>query len=97
MRLDMRARSAARFGARGRIGQPLLQRQDPGIGVAWGEYIRHDPAMPQRIARSLDALWSAGKLNPLVGGTYPLERAADALREIEDRRAIGKVVLTPHS
>ena len=62
---------------------------------AWGEYIRHDPAMPTRIAASLDALWNAGKLNPLVGGVYPLERAAEALREIEDRRAIGKIVLAP--
>jgi NADPH2:quinone reductase len=71
----------------------LLLRNTSLIGVAWGEYIRHDPAMPRRVGASLDALYTAGKLKPLVGVTFPLDRAADALREIESRRAIGKIVL----
>ena len=72
----------------------LLLRNSAVVGVAWGEFIRHDPEMPQRVAKALAGLWDAGKISPLVGVTFPLEQAADALREIEGRRAIGKVVLT---
>jgi NADPH2:quinone reductase len=71
----------------------LLLRNTAVVGAAWAEYIRHDPAMPHRVAKELAALFDGGKLHPLVGATYPLERAADALREIEGRRAIGKIVL----
>lgn len=71
----------------------LLLKNSSVVGVAWGEFIRHDPEMPQRVAKSLAELWAAGKISPHVGATFPLERAADALRELEERRAIGKVVL----
>lgn len=71
----------------------LLLRNTAVVGAAWAEYLRHDPAMPHRIAAGLAELFDAGKLHPLVGATFPLERAADALSEIEGRRAIGKIVL----
>jgi NADPH2:quinone reductase len=72
----------------------LLLKNASVVGVAWGEYARVNPEMPQRVGEALVELWGAGKLHPVVGATYPLERAADALREIESRRAVGKVVLT---
>ena len=72
----------------------LLLKNASVVGVAWGEYARVNPEMPQRVGQALVELWVAGKLHPVVGATYPLERAADALREIESRRAVGKVVLT---
>jgi NADPH2:quinone reductase len=71
----------------------LLLKNSSVVGVAWGEYVRHDREMPQRIGRALAGLWTERKINPLVGATFPLERAADALREIESRRATGKIVL----
>jgi NADPH2:quinone reductase len=71
----------------------LLLRNTSIVGVGWGEYLRHDVDMAQRVARGLAALWDDGKLHPLIGKTFPLERAADALRQLEDRRAVGKVVL----
>ena len=71
----------------------LLLKNTSVVGVAWGEYTRIDPEMPQRVGRALEQLWRAGKLHPVVGTTYPLERAADALRDIESRRAMGKVAL----
>jgi NADPH2:quinone reductase len=37
---------------------------------------------------------SAGRLEPIVARTFPLERAADAHRFIQNRSNIGKVVLT---
>lgn len=71
----------------------LLLKNSSVVGVAWGEYVRHDREMPQRVGKALAELFEAGKINPLVGATFPLERAADALREIESRRATGKIVL----
>ncbi len=38
---------------------------------------------------------AAGKLEVPIAGPYPLERAAEALRLIEDREVIGKVIVTP--
>jgi NADPH:quinone reductase-like Zn-dependent oxidoreductase len=37
---------------------------------------------------------SAGRLEPVVARTFPLERVADAHRYIQNRSNIGKVVLT---
>jgi NADPH2:quinone reductase len=37
---------------------------------------------------------SAGRLQPMVAKTFPLDRAADAHRYLQSRANIGKVVLT---
>jgi NADPH2:quinone reductase len=71
----------------------LLLNNTSVLGVAWPEYARVDPNMPRGVAAGLAKMWDAGFIKPVVGARYPLERAADALREIESRRAIGKVVL----
>jgi NADPH2:quinone reductase len=36
-----------------------------------------------------------GSLQVNVGGRYPLESAADAYRDLEGRRTIGKLLLIP--
>jgi len=45
--------------------------------------------------RELFDLATRGELQVTVGGTYPLERAADAHRALEERGTIGKLVLVP--
>jgi NADPH2:quinone reductase len=48
--------------------------------------------------RGLDAVFalaSEGKLTVPIGGRFPLERAADALRLLESRRSTGKLLLLP--
>jgi len=42
----------------------------------------------------LAELVGSGIVTPVVGRTYPLERAADAIRDLEQGRARGKLVLT---
>lgn len=42
----------------------------------------------------LQQLVEAGRLRPVVAASFPLEQAADAHRFIEERRNVGKVVLT---
>jgi NADPH:quinone reductase-like Zn-dependent oxidoreductase len=44
---------------------------------------------------ALMALIQEGKMKPLIDKTVPLEGAAEALRLIQDRKVIGKVVVTP--
>jgi NADPH2:quinone reductase len=37
---------------------------------------------------------AAGRLTPVIGQTFPLARAADALTALEIRSAIGKTLLS---
>jgi NADPH:quinone reductase len=64
------------------------------VGVYWGEFSRREP---QRFAESMRQLarWFAdGKLKPHVSSFFPLDRAADALTLMAERKVKGKVVLT---
>ncbi|HUR52146.1 MAG TPA: NADPH:quinone oxidoreductase family protein [Mycobacteriales bacterium] len=73
----------------------LLLNNISVIGVAWGEYfLSHPGYMQQQWQRLLPHLES-GALVPLVGSTFPLEDAAQALLELDERRAQAKVVITP--
>jgi NADPH2:quinone reductase len=63
------------------------------VGVFWGAFTRNEP---QRNAENLQELvrWAAeGRLRPHISARYPLERVADALHDLMQRRAKGKVVL----
>ena len=67
------------------------------VGVYWGDFARREPA---RFAASMDQLarWHAeGRIKPRVSATFPLERAAEALQLMSDRKVSGKLVLTTHS
>ncbi|MFE7568561.1 zinc-binding dehydrogenase [Streptomyces sp. NPDC057539] len=47
-----------------------------------------------RLAARALAETAAGRLRPVIGGTFPLDEAADAHRAIEGRGLLGKVLLT---
>jgi NADPH2:quinone reductase len=52
---------------------------------------------PERTAEAtakLDELIATGAIRPVVGSVYPLEEGPAALRELDERRAKGKVVVT---
>lgn len=59
------------------------------LGHLWDERRQVAPLMDMLINEL-----SAGRLQPVVARTFPLERAADAHRFIQARQNIGKVVLT---
>jgi len=73
----------------------LLLNNIEVVGVGWGAFWVGDPAYLQSQWRDLMPLVEQGRLDPPIGGTYPLEQAAAALREIADRRATGKLLLIP--
>ncbi len=73
----------------------LLLNNISVVGVGWGafwmsaglEYLQEQWA-------DLLPLLRAGRLDPVLGAQYPLEEAAQALLELDERRAQGKVLLT---
>jgi NADPH2:quinone reductase len=75
-----------------RVNRLLLGNTEV-IGAGWGAYAMARPEVCREIGRALDPLIEAGAVAPIVGARFPLERAAQALREIDERRATGKVVL----
>ena len=63
-------------------------------GVFWGAWTARDPEANQKNIEELFALWKAGKISPMVSETFPLERAHEAITKLENRTAIGKLVVT---
>jgi NADPH2:quinone reductase len=64
-------------------------------GFYLGRLMKLRPDVVREAVGELVALWEAGAVRPLVGATFPLERAGDAHSLIEERKSVGKVVLVP--
>jgi len=64
------------------------------VGVFWGDFARREPARFADSVRQLAEWYAAGKLRPHVSETFPLEKAAEALKLMAARKVKGKVVLT---
>jgi NADPH:quinone reductase len=75
-----------------RVNRLLLNNLEV-IGAGWGAYVMSKPELNREIGAALDAMIRAGDVAPIVGARLPLERAADAMRLIDERGALGKVVL----
>jgi len=76
------------------LNLPLLKEASL-IGVYWGEFMRREPERNARNVRDLLQWVADGSIAPLITARYPLDRALDALRAIEQRRATGKIVIEP--
>jgi NADPH2:quinone reductase len=64
------------------------------VGVWIGAFAKHEPARHRANAKEVWKLFAEGKIKPHIFGTFPLERAADALNALAQRKVAGKVVLT---
>ena len=63
------------------------------VGVFWGRFVEKEPAVHAENVRELLAHVAAGRLRPHVSEVLPLERGAEALARLAERRAVGKVVV----
>jgi len=63
------------------------------VGVFWGAFTRNEPERNRENNWELMAMYAAEKIKPHIHATYPLERAAEALNEVLNKRVTGKVVL----
>lgn len=72
----------------------LLLNNISVVGVGWGAFWM-GPRMDylQEQWSDLLPLLEVGKLDPIIGATYPLDRASDALISMDERTAAGKIVL----
>ena len=64
------------------------------IGVRAGEYGRRDPAIGRENSEALYAMAERGEIEPFVCSGLPLDEAVAAMRMLENREVIGKVVVT---
>ncbi|OEC47452.1 NADPH:quinone oxidoreductase [Pseudomonas sp. 1D4] len=64
------------------------------VGVFWGSFAQRQPQDNLANFQQLFAWHAEGKLKPLVSQTFPLERAAEAINALGQRKAVGKVVVT---
>ena len=71
----------------------LLLNNTEVVGAGWGAYVMGKPDVNRSIGEAIDRLVREGFVRPIVGERFPLERAAEALKAIDERRATGKVVL----
>ncbi len=63
------------------------------VGVFWGAFTRKEPAAAAANHAQLLTWLSTGKLKPLLSAVYSLAQAPRALKDLMERKAIGKLVL----
>jgi NADPH2:quinone reductase len=73
----------------------LLLRNACLAGFEVGGWQRRRPDAAREVREQLHAWLASGRIAPHVGGRFPLERVAEALREVAERRATGKLVIEP--
>ncbi len=72
----------------------LMARSVAVIGF-WLVHVLQRPKLFAAAVTDLLGMIADGSLRPVVGATYPLERAAEAHRSLLDRSSVGKLVLEP--
>ncbi len=71
----------------------LLLRNVSVVGAGWGAYALLNPERNRAAGNAVRKMIDEGFVKPIVGTCLPLQQAGEALRIIDERRAVGKVVL----
>jgi NADPH2:quinone reductase len=64
------------------------------VGVFWGQFAGLDHEENAQNFKELFDLHAQGKIRPFVTETYSLEESAKAIKTLEDRKVLGKVVVS---
>jgi NADPH2:quinone reductase len=64
-------------------------------GVFWGAWAERDPAGHRANIANLLRWCADGKLSGHIYAVYPLDKTAEALKTLADRKVMGKVILRP--
>ena len=64
------------------------------VGVFFGGASKREPGRHRREVAALFDLYERGAIHPHISARYPLDKAADAIKELAERRAKGKIVIT---
>ncbi len=63
------------------------------VGVFWGAFTMRDPKKNEKYVDEIFEFYRDGKIRPRITATFPLEKAAEALNLMMDRKVLGKVAL----
>jgi NADPH:quinone reductase-like Zn-dependent oxidoreductase len=63
-------------------------------GVFWGAFTAREPQKFAGQVKELFELLKQGKIDPMISETFPLERGGEAIAKLENREAVGKLVVT---
>jgi NADPH2:quinone reductase len=75
----------------------LLLNNISVVGAGWGAFVMAKPDVIRAHGEEISKLIDKGFVRPPIGQRFPLEQAADALKLIDTRGALGKVVLDVRS
>ncbi|KAM4645638.1 synaptic vesicle membrane protein VAT-1 homolog [Amazona ochrocephala] len=50
-----------------------------------------------RVLSKLDNLYSQGKIKPKIDSVWPFDQVADAMRQMQEKKNVGKVILVPEA
>jgi len=62
-------------------------------GVFWGAFTAREPAKFKAQVAELFAMLADGRIAPRISARFPLARGAEAIASLENRQAVGKVVV----
>jgi NADPH2:quinone reductase len=65
------------------------------VGVDWGAWMLRNPADNAKMLVEVMGEMAKGKLHPVEPVTYPMSQAAQALKDMQNRKIAGKVALVP--
>lgn len=71
----------------------LLFRNVSLVGAAWGHFALERPDYIRDVAADLERMVGEGHVKPVVGRRYAFDEVPAALRDLDERRAVGKLVL----
>jgi NADPH2:quinone reductase len=72
----------------------ILLKNMSVVGVLWGGYVQSHPEYSAQVHPKLMDWYEAGRIHPTVGATYKLEETPRAMRDLADRKVLGKAVVT---
>jgi NADPH2:quinone reductase len=73
----------------------LLLRNVSVVGAGWGAFALPRPDYARETQEDLDRMAREGHVKPIIGKTYGFDEVPQALKDIDERRALGKLVLVP--
>ncbi|MGH3997760.1 MAG: NADPH:quinone oxidoreductase family protein, partial [Pseudonocardiaceae bacterium] len=74
----------------------LLLTNTTVMGAASAEYWRQNPGFVGRQWQDLLPLMESGAIDPPIGQVFALDDAADAIRAMDERRAVGRLLIRVH-
>jgi len=73
----------------------VLLRNRRVTGVDWGAWVGRHPKENQQMLMTVLEWIADGRLNPVEPASYPLSQAVQALKDMQNRKVAGKVILVP--